>query len=464
MARVHFTYVYIVLKNCFFLFFCYAGELVIFWALCMLMGVVGKPAIHLYWSTRNILATPFFGQTMTRDRFCLLLRFLHFNDNNQAKQRSDPSYDPLFKLRPFYDAVTTAFHTVFTPWRSIAIDEALIKFYGRLSFKTYNPRKPAKYGMKAYKICDPSGYTWKFRLYTGKAKDTIVGLVMSMMTGLLDKGYRLFMDNWYSSPTLFGELFKRKTHACGTVRANRVEMPKNLKPARKMTRGMSIFKRSKELLAMLWFDKRDVTMLSTIHTNSFSDTQKKHPVTGENIQKPDIVLDYNKYMGGVDLSDFLTNTYADMRKSLKWYKKLIFHLNDLAVTNAYIVYCHAVDSKVDHLKFVLDLVEQMITYGNKLAQDRPRPLRPGRRCNKENVLRLEFLESQHWPIHIPPTANKPCTTRPCVACKPKPLGKRKERGEQTSRPESRFMCRKCEVPLHILCFERYHTKANYRSG
>ena len=102
------------------------------------------------------------------------------------------------------------------------------------------------------------------------------------------------------------------------------------------------------------------------------------------------------------------------------------------MTNAYIVYCHAVDRKVDHLKFVLDLVKQMIAYGNMLAKDRPRPLRPGRRCNLENVPRLEFLESQHWPMLIPPTANKPDTTRPCVVCKPKSLGRWKQKGDVTS--------------------------------
>ncbi|XP_071479178.1 piggyBac transposable element-derived protein 4-like [Diadema antillarum] len=441
-----------------------AGELIIFWALCMLMGVVGKPLIQLYWSTRQSIQTPFFGQIMTRDRFQLLLRFLHFNNNDEAKERDDPNYDPLFKLRPFYNAVTKAFSTVFTPWRSIAIDEALIRFYGRLSFKTYNPRKPAKYGMKAYKICDPSGYTWNFRLYTGKNSEGIIQLVLGMMSSLLDKGYRLFMDNWYTSPALFTELFKRKTHACGTVRMNRKGIPKDLKPNRKLKRGESFFKRCKELLVMLWHDKRDVTMLSTIHSSSFSDTQKRDRVTGEPIQKPDIVLDYNSYMGGVDLSDFLTNQYADMRKSLKWYKKLIFHLNDLAVTNAYIVYCHLVDKRVDHLTFVLDLIDEMIAHGNLLSQDRPKPSRAGRRSDKENLFRLEYSQSQHWPVYVPPTNNTNDPTRPCVVCKPASTGRRKLLGEHIPRPETRYMCRKCKVPLHPVCFESYHTRANFRSG
>ncbi|XP_041464551.1 piggyBac transposable element-derived protein 4-like [Lytechinus variegatus] len=367
-----------------------AGELMIFWALCMLMGIVGKPVAQLYWSTRKSIVTPFFLQAMTGDRFQLILRFLHFNNNENNKPRTDPDYDPLFKLRPYYDALCTAFHTVFTPFRSISFDEALIRFYGRLSFKNYNPRNghlPAKYGMKAYKICDPTGYTWKFVLYTGKMQYSIVELVLSMMAGLLDKGYRFFMDNWYSSPALFTELFKRKTHACGTVRSNRIDMPKDLKPDRKLRPGEAIFCRSKELLTMLWRDKRDVTMLSTIHSNKFSETHKKDRVTGENVQKPEIVLDYNRYMGGVDLSDFLTNTYADMRKSLKWYKKLVFHMNDLGVMDAYIVYCHLQDSQVNHLNLVLDLIEELVAFGNSLSQDRPKPSRAG--SNKENVLRLE---------------------------------------------------------------------------
>lgn len=450
-------------NHSYFLFLNDSGEMMVFWALCMLMGVLGKPALHLYWSTRRIIATPFFGLTMARDRFILLLRFLHFHDSSIARPRDDPAFDPLHKLRPFYDAVTTAFHTVFTPFRSISIDEALIRFYGRLAFKTYNPRKPAKYGMKAYKICDTSGYTWKFRLYTGRTRDTILDLVISMMAGLLDKGYHLFMDNWYSSPALFTALFRRRTHACGTVRTNRMNMPRDLKPQISMKKGESIWKRSKELLCMLWKDKRDVTMLSTMHTDAFDNTGKTDRDTGEEIRKPQVVLDYNRYMGGVDLSDFLTGTYADMRKSLKWYKKLVFHLNDVCVTNAYIVYCHVSRKKITHLNFVLELIEQLIAAGNAMDEERPKPGRAGRKGDDKAAIRLEFRKSMHWPCYVPDT-QKENPSRPCVVCKPAPLGRRKEVGDHVERPETRYMCKKCEVPLHPRCFEAYHTKQNYRTG
>ena len=36
-------------------------------------------------------------------------------------------------------------------------------------------------------------------------------IVLDMMDGLLDCGYNVVMDNWYSSPILMKELFDRKT-------------------------------------------------------------------------------------------------------------------------------------------------------------------------------------------------------------------------------------------------------------
>ena len=44
----------------------------------ILMGILHKPRMALYWSTDKLLATPIFSQVMRRDRFLLLLRFLHF--------------------------------------------------------------------------------------------------------------------------------------------------------------------------------------------------------------------------------------------------------------------------------------------------------------------------------------------------------------------------------------------------
>ena len=51
-------------------------------AVVILMGVVHKPRFAMYWSTDSLISTPIFSQIISRDRFLILMRFLHFADNN----------------------------------------------------------------------------------------------------------------------------------------------------------------------------------------------------------------------------------------------------------------------------------------------------------------------------------------------------------------------------------------------
>lgn len=61
-------------------------------SLMLLMTHVKKNNIKDYWSTSVLLSTPIFWKIMTQDRFLLLLRVLHFNDNHIPGDR-------LFKIR-----------------------------------------------------------------------------------------------------------------------------------------------------------------------------------------------------------------------------------------------------------------------------------------------------------------------------------------------------------------------------
>ena len=81
------------------------------------------------------------------------------------------------------------------------------------------------------------------------------------------------------------------------------------------------------LLAMVWKDKRNIRMLSTMHTSEIRGSGKRDR-TGAEKQKPACVIEYNALMGGVDKSDQLAANHRAARKSLKWYKKLFFYLLD----------------------------------------------------------------------------------------------------------------------------------------
>ena len=49
--------------------------------------------------------------------------------------------------------------------------------------------------------------------------------------------------------------------------------------------------------------------------------------------KPSIVDDYNKSMNGLDRADQLTVYYTFVRKSRKWWRKVIFWLLEVIIVN-----------------------------------------------------------------------------------------------------------------------------------
>ena len=62
-------------------------ELQAFIGLNIAMGVLRLPQVRDYWSTNEILATPWFPSVMSRDRFFLILRYLHLVNSTQQKKR-----------------------------------------------------------------------------------------------------------------------------------------------------------------------------------------------------------------------------------------------------------------------------------------------------------------------------------------------------------------------------------------
>ena len=56
------------------------------------------------------------------------------------------------------------------------------------------------------------------------------------------------------------------------------------------------------------------------------------------VKCPHLITVYNKNMGGVDRCDMLLALYRNAMKTKKWYKRIIFHLIDLCVVNAWTLF------------------------------------------------------------------------------------------------------------------------------
>ena len=202
-------------------------ELKAWLGLTLNMGLVRKNSIKSYWSKNSVIQTPIFPNTMSRDRYLHFLRFLHFTDNDNAPDPADPNRDKLWKIKPFLNALLPRFTTVYAPSQNLSLDETLIKFKGRVQFRQFLTLKRSRFGPKGFVTADAlTGYVLNTSIYNGKegpaaSKDLAMRVVLDLTEPYAHKGYRLLVDNWYTSVPLFLKLERRSILACGTVRGNK---------------------------------------------------------------------------------------------------------------------------------------------------------------------------------------------------------------------------------------------------
>ncbi|GFU54698.1 piggyBac transposable element-derived protein 4 [Trichonephila clavipes] len=208
------------------------------------------------------------------------------------------------------------------------------------------------------------------------------------------------------------------------MRPKRKNYPKKL-ACPKMKKGDLSVKFGCGMTAMCWKDKKEVFMLSNMHDPDMSTST----LCNDRCEKPGLLTSYNTNMGFVDLSDRMANSYTFGRKTLKWTKKLFFHLLDLTVLNAFILYKIKTGNNICHKIFRLNLIRQLLQNEN-IETIITSPERNARNNRPEN---------KHWP-----ECKK--VQRRCAMCKSKGMTRR-----------TSVSCKLCNVGLCVNCFEEYHT-------
>ena len=449
----------------------------IFFAHLIAMGLVRQSSIARYWEHGEIVKTPFFGTYQSRNTFQTILSNLQVVDNAQNLPPNARNWDPLFKVRPMIDMMDRTFLQCYKSGRDLSFDEGCCPYKGRVKFRVYNPNKPAKFHLKLFEVSDArTGYCMGFEVYAGKKQTrcannarvldqscnettkVVVGLMDKCR--LLDKGHHVFMDNYYSSPELFEELHSRDTFAAGTVRSSRKHLPKAVTKTKLKKPGECIFRRNGALLCFKWREKKDVTMLTTIHEAVMVETGKTRR-DGTKIEKPEAVYYYCKKMGGVDLNDQLLNYYSFLRKSIKWSRKLLIHLFNMCILNAHILNKNYGSQKLSHDEYRDRIIKHLISEGLKCYKI-PLPPVLSRKIGRRNVLEAEEkrLTERHFPTNIPggEGRKRKRPSRPCFICNKLPGIE-----VQVSRKHTSFWCEDCRKPLCISpCFQLYHTKTDYK--
>lgn len=355
-------------------------EFLVFIGINFVMGYNKLPSLRHYWSNSDDVRVPIIADNMARDRFLTILSNLHVNDNNLI----DPSkQDILHKLRPLLKELNNKFKDVYRGTREVSVDESMIKFKGRSSLKQYNPMKPIKRGYKLWCVADQKGFILQFQVYEGKNetverefKDFGLGerVVLSLTKDFWGTGRIAVFDNYFSSVKLLERLKSENILACATIRGERLGLPSNFVMDKTMKRGDSDYRFSSlDVVCFKWMDNRSVLFISNYHGSEETTIKRKQSDgTSKMFSCPQVVKDYNTFMGGVDRADHLRSLYNVDRKARKWWHRLFWGFLDIAFVNAYVIYCELFGN-IPVLEFRRNVGRGLISLRNVSQKSNKRP-------------------------------------------------------------------------------------------
>jgi len=204
----------------------------------------------------------------------------------------------------------------------------------------------------------------------------------------------LFCDNYFSNIALFEALREFRIAACGTVRPNSALYPKCLKIKKQRaalpwgTLGGVVVGR---VLAVIWQDKTLVRFLTTAYDmrpENVINRSRRRPYTGKNTEAqfrtmintvwgeesvkvlplPVASVDYNLFMGGVDISDQRRSYFSTQLRSVRTWMPLFYWLLDTTIINAFLIAKQSIGGKkntfyTDQRKFMENLCWALVKDG-----------------------------------------------------------------------------------------------------
>ncbi|CAF3757542.1 unnamed protein product [Rotaria socialis] len=392
-----------------------------------------KPSNVFFWSSTTRVEC--ISSVMSRDRFLEIKKYLHVADNSVQLDRDDPNFDRAHKVRPLLNIIKENFRTI-SKEEKLSVDEQIKPFKGRSIMKQHMPNKPNRWGYKMFLLAGgESGICYDFVFYTGKGNKQEHGFCTDIVLDLCETvprfiNHKLYFDNYFTTIRLQVELKKLGIFSVGTVRPNRL-LYLTMKTAKDLSsNGREAMDHrvteveGVELCVTRWYDNNVVNYLSTLHgcqpidsVQRWSSKEKTHVL----IARPNVIKAYNEHMGGVDLVDMLISLYRINVRSKKYYIKIIFHLIDLSVVNAWLLYrrhCSQLKLPQKNVMFLLSFRINVASILLKSSPPSPPIIKRGRpslesraKLNENqstNTLRTaptpiphsstRFDKFDHWPI------------------------------------------------------------------
>lgn len=436
-------------------------ELLVWFAITIHMGLEQLPRIEDYWAS-TMFRTSHMGSFMSARRFQDIRSCLHVGvgADEDMDDGADIGDDKIGKVRWILQEFRRRCQDVYIPSQNISYDEMMLKTKSQFCpIKQRMPLKPIRDGVKVFAACEAkTGYLINYVVYDGSVYDREqevgkTGATMLHVFGHLNNlGHTIFMDNYFPTLLNIRALHQNKFNIVATCRKDRIpedmKFPDKRFNAGHITHRTNVTDPACPIAAHCWQDRGVVCLLSTtFHASMRGVVERKSGATVEKIDAPLAAVEYNKFMGGVDLADALRTTYEVRRKSFRWWLCILFWIVDSCITNARVCATDNGDRVRTNLEFRKMLVKEIITLhhtrGLALVQPDQQPLAPAIQRFKAGYLPdSRLLPGRHYPIryreHIRNGACKWCAY-------------------QGVTKKSVYHCMACHVPLCVLCFKDYHT-------
>jgi len=204
------------------------AELEAFIGLTYLRGIYGKNhPVSFLWEKSYGPAV--FRETLSRDRYKEILRYLRFDQKDTRCQRQG---DKFMHIREIFQIFQHNCSTAYVPESNLTADEQLLPLKTRCSFITFMPQKPDKYGVKFWLLCEvKTKYVASIEVYLGAQEKELRNgtplsedVVLRLIKPFVNKGYNVCMDNFFTSLPLASKLLEKRTTLLGTIRKNRREL------------------------------------------------------------------------------------------------------------------------------------------------------------------------------------------------------------------------------------------------
>ena len=325
----------------------------------------------------NTYGPPIFNATMSRNRFTFIRANLCFDDSNTRDDRW--KQDRFAAIREIFESFNFECMSCLVPNDYLSLDETLYPMRNQISFKQYNPNKPAKYGL-LFKAINAARYPYTFIAspYCGKptedgGKYYVQGteaIVKQMIERLLENkvpltGRNISFDRLYTSISIALWLYEKNITCLGTMQMNRKGVPAEMKD----------FKNREDLSTEIYWQKDGPLSLSSYVVETTTgkknvlmlSTLKQILGTTKDDSRNKLALyklyDFTK--GGTDIVDQRMAFHTSKTKSRRWTMVALAYMIDTARVNSSTIY--ALNKNIDPVK------EKSFEYGFELVMQLVKP-------------------------------------------------------------------------------------------